>query len=282
VDTPSTGRRHAQEGIVSGLWRFPVKSMAGEPLARADVSWAGLAGDRRWAFVRPDSQASGFPWHTIREFPQMSSYVALLSDPARPDRSRVLVRTPGGDRYDVTDPRLAAELGPGVRVMRLDRGAFDALPVSVISDSTVSALCALADLPRNELRFRPNIVVTLGSGAPFEEDEWVGAVVRIGTAVLRIDRRDSRCVIVNVDPASGAPGARLLRVIGTARQARAGVYATTVQPGVIRVGDPVAVEMRRPGQAAGTLEDVMSKHSALSHESYLVDASVPARWRRWA
>ncbi len=282
MDIPLTGRGHAQAGIVSGLWRFPVKSMAGEHLAQADVSWAGLAGDRRWAFVRPDSQASGFPWHTIREFPQMSSYVALLSDPARADRSRVLVRTPAGDRYDVTDPRLAAELGPGVRVMRLDRGAFDAMPVSLISDSTVAALCALADVPRNELRFRPNIVVTLGSGAPFEEDEWVGAVVRIGTAVVRIDRRDSRCVIVNVDPASGAPGARLLRVIGTARRARAGVYGTTVQPGVIRVGDPVVVEMRRQGQAAATLEDVTSKHSALSHEGYLVDASVPARWRRWA
>ena len=282
MDIPLTGRGHAQAGIVSGLWRFPVKSMAGEPLAQADVSWAGLAGDRRWAFVRPDSQASGFPWHTIREFPQMSSYVALLSDPVRADRSRVLVRTPAGDRYDVTDPRLAAELGPGVRVMRLDRGAFDAMPVSLISDSTVSALCALADVPRDELRFRPNIVVTLGSGAPFEEDEWVGAVVRIGTAVVRIDRRDSRCVIVNVDPASGAPGARLLRVIGTARRARAGVYGTTVQPGVIRVGDPVVVEMRRQGQAAATLEDVTSKHSALSHGGYLVDASVPARWRRWA
>ena len=282
MDTSATGRRHAQAGIVSGLWRFPVKSMAGEPLAQADVSWAGLAGDRRWAFVRPDSQASGFPWHTIREFPQMSNYVAQLSDPARADRSRVLVRTPGGDLYDVTDPRLAAELGPGVRVMRLDRGAFDAMPVSLISDSTVSALCALADVPRDELRFRPNIVVTLGSGAPFEEDEWVGAVVRIGTAVVRIDRRDSRCVIVNVDPASGAPGARLLRVIGTARRARAGVYGTTVQPGVIRVGDPVVVEMRRQGQAAATLEDVTSKHSALGSEGYPVDASVPARWRRWA
>jgi hypothetical protein len=247
VDTHLTGRGHAQAGTVSGLWRFPVKSMAGEPLTQADVSWAGLAGDRRWAFVRPG-----------------------------------LVRSPAGDRYDVTDPRLAAELGPGVRVMRLDRGAFDAMPVSLISDSTVSALCALAEVPRNELRFRPNIVVTLDSGAPFEEDEWVGAVVRIGTAVVRIDRRDTRCVIVNVDPASGAPGARLLRVIGTTRRARAGVYGTTVQPGVIRAGDPVVVEMRRQDLATATLEDVASRHSGLGSERYLAGASVPARWRRWA
>ena len=238
-----TDRSHKQAGVVSGLWRYPVKSMAGEALASADISWAGLAGDRRWAFVRPDSQDSGFPWYTIREFPGMSSYVALLGEPARPDRSRVLIRTPDGGRYDMTDPRLAAELGAELRVMRLDRGAFDAMPVSVISDSTVSALCTLAHVPRNELRFRPNVVVTLDSGVPFEEDEWVGSAVRIGAAVVRMDRRDSRCIIVNVDPARGLPDSRLLQVIGTTRGACAGVYGTTVRPGLIRVGDPVVVEM---------------------------------------
>ena len=241
------GRGYAQAGIVSGLWRYPVKSMAGEALASADLSWAGLAGDRRWAFVRPDSQDSGFPWHTIREFPQMSDYVALLSEPARPDRSCVSVRTPDGDMYDVTDPRLAAQLGTGLRVMRLDRGAFDAMPVSVISHSTVSALSILAQVPSNELRFRPNVVVTLDSGAPFEEDDWVGSAVRIGSVVVRIDRRDSRCIIVNVDPATGQPGSRMLKVIGATRRACAGVYGTTVAPGLIRVGDPVVVE--RPPRA---------------------------------
>ena len=236
------GRDRARAGVVSGLWRYPVKSMAGEALASADLSWAGLAGDRRWAFVRPDSGGSGFPWHTIREFPQMSGYPALLSDPARPDRSPAVVRTPDGVRHDVTDPRLAADLGPGVRVMRLDRGAFDAMPVSLISDSTVSALCALAQVPGSPLRFRPNVVVTLDSGAPFEEDDWVGSAVRIGAAVVRIDRRDSRCVIVNVDPATGRPGSRLLKVIGATRGAWAGIYGTTVRPGPVRVGDPVVID----------------------------------------
>lgn len=239
-----TDRGHVRAGSVSALWRYPVKSMAGQALPRIDISWTGLAGDRRWAFVRPDSQDRGFPWHTIRESPQMSNYVALLSEPDRPDRSRALVRAPNGGRYDVTDPRLAAELGGGLRVMRLYRGAFDAMPISVISDSTVSALCTLAHVPSNERRFRPNIVVTLDSGAAFEEDEWVGSAVRIGTAVVRMDRRDSRCIIVNVDPASGRSDSHLLKVIGTARGACAGVYATTVRPGLINVGDPVVVDMR--------------------------------------
>jgi hypothetical protein len=63
--------------------------------------------------VRPDSAGSGFPWHTIREFPQMSSYVALLGEPARPDRSPALVRTPDGGRHyiRVGDP-VVVEMGP--------------------------------------------------------------------------------------------------------------------------------------------------------------------------
>jgi len=61
-----------------------------------------------------------------------------------------------------------------------------------------------------------------------------------------------RCVIVNVDPASGLPGSHLLNVIGTTRGACAGVYGTTVLPGLIRVGDPVVVEMgTKTKRAAG-------------------------------
>ena len=39
-------------GRVAGLWRYPVKSMAAERLEDVEVSWHGLAGDRRWAFAR--------------------------------------------------------------------------------------------------------------------------------------------------------------------------------------------------------------------------------------
>ena len=119
------------------------------------------------------------------------------------------------------------------------------MPVSVISETNgVDRNVMLAHVPGNELRFRPNVVVRLDSGAAFEEDEWVGSAVRIGAAVVRMDRRDSRCIIVNVDPARGLPDSQLLKVIGTTRGACAGVYGTTVRPGLIRVGDPVVVELR--------------------------------------
>lgn len=103
-------------GRVVGLWRYPVKSMAGEPLPEIDVSWHGFAGDRRWAFIRAGVTQSGFPWLTLREREDMSHYLPSFVDPAQPDQSQVIVRTPSGTLFDVMDPR-RGRLG-GLRAAR--------------------------------------------------------------------------------------------------------------------------------------------------------------------
>jgi uncharacterized protein len=81
-------------GRVVGLWRYPVKSMAGEELDGVEVSWHGLAGDRRWAFIRDGQARSGFPWLTIREHPEMARYRPRFAEPDRPDASLTLRRNP--------------------------------------------------------------------------------------------------------------------------------------------------------------------------------------------
>src|SRR5258708_35937650 len=91
--------------------------------------------------------------------------------------------------------------------MRLDRGLFDAMPVSLITTSTVSALCALAQVPRNELRFRPNFVIAPTSGAPYAEDEWVGRSLRIGDTSPRIHRRARLWASLSGAPRGGRPRA---------------------------------------------------------------------------
>ena len=103
---------------MAALWRYPVKSMAPERLEQVDVSWHGLAGDRRWAFIRDGLERSGFPWLTIRERPAMGLYRPSFAEPRRPDASRTVVRTPSGGELDVVVPALAAELGDGVRSSR--------------------------------------------------------------------------------------------------------------------------------------------------------------------
>src|SRR5260370_885684 len=126
-------------GVVS-LWRSPVKSMAAGELDGVDVSWHGLAGDRRWAFIRDGQVRSGFPWLTIRERPELARYRPGFTEPGRPDASPTLVRTPSGADLDVADPALAAELGPGVRVIKQNRGVFDTMPLSLLTTQTLAGL----------------------------------------------------------------------------------------------------------------------------------------------
>ncbi|MGI8458348.1 MAG: MOSC domain-containing protein [Propionibacteriaceae bacterium] len=236
-------RSERQVGTVAALWRYPVKSMAAESLDAAEIGWSGVAGDRRWAFVRPDAERNGFPWHTIRDLSTMCRYVARLTDPARPDGASVEVCTPGGATYDVSDPALAAELGEGVRVFRQHRGTFDDSPLTLITSTTVATLCGVAGVPADPRRFRPNLLLTPTDDVPYIEDEWLSAELTIGDAQVRVDQRDPRCTIVDVDPRTGQTDASLLKVIGRERRARAGVYATVVRPGRVGLGDPVTLRV---------------------------------------
>ncbi len=147
-------------GRVVGLWRYPVKSMAGEPLTEVDVSWHGFAGDRRWAFIRDGLPQSGFPWLTLRERGDMSHYHPSFVDPAQPDKSPTTVRTPAGTVFDVTDPALATQLWPeGARVIKQNRGIFDTFPLSLVTTQTLARLGEMVGAPLEVQRFRPNILV---------------------------------------------------------------------------------------------------------------------------
>jgi uncharacterized protein len=226
-------------GRVAELWRYPVKSMAGERLDAADVSWHGLAGDRRWAFVREGVERSGFPWLTIRERSDLGRFRPSFVDPAAPDRSATVVSTPDGERFDVTDPVLATRLGSGARVFKQDRGVFDASPLSLITTQTVQSLAATVGRDLEIARFRPNVVIEAAAGTAFAEDGWISATLQMGGVRMRVDRRDGRCVVVNVDPRTAERDPRVLKTIVAEREGYAGVYATTVEPGRVAIGDPV-------------------------------------------
>lgn len=238
--------KNGQVGRVVGLWRYPVKSMAAEALTDVDVSWHGFAGDRRWAFVRNGAK-SGFPWFTIRERNDMGHYRPSLVDADRPDKSRTVVRTPSGAELDVADPALAVELSAditedGVRVIKQNRGVFDAFPLSLITTQTVARLGETVGAELAVERFRPNLLVESNGDAPFAEDDWLGRVLRVGGLRLRVDKRDGRCVVITVDPTTSERNPTILRKVADDRQGCLGVYGSTVKPGRVALGDPVVIE----------------------------------------
>ena len=230
-------------GRIVGLWRYPVKSMAGEALPEVGVSWHGFAGDRRWAFVRQEAAGSGFPWLTLRNCGDLALYRPSLVDPERPDRSDTVVRTPGGSVLDVMDPAFAAELSTTpVWPIKQDRGVFDTFPLSLITTQTISRLAETVGLPLAVERFRPNFLLEAFDAAEFPEDRWVGRSLRIGSLRLRVDKRDGRCVVITLDPVTAEREPKILRAVASDRQGCLGVYASTVEPGTVALGDAVYLE----------------------------------------
>lgn len=230
-------------GRVVGLWRYPVKSMGAEALKEADVDWNGLVGDRRWAFVRSDKVRSGFPWLTLRDCPDMAQYVPVFDDPSKPETSSTTVTTPSGKVFDVTDPELATVLSShGARIIRHARGIFDTFPLSLITRQTIERLGELVGEALDVQRFRPNILVDAAEPEPFQEDSWVGRVLRLGDVRMRVDKRDGRCVVITIDPATTQRNPEILRTVRQEREGSLGVYGTTVAQGKVAVNDAVHLE----------------------------------------
>lgn len=230
-------------GRVVALWRYPVKSMAAEPLEKVEVSWHGLLGDRRWAFIRNDAVRSGFPWFTLRQRNDMNHFVPSFADPENVETSKTTVRTPSGDTFDVDDPALGSDLCPeGAQLIKQSRGVFDTFPVSLITTQTVAKLGEMVGEELAALRFRPNILVEADDNEPFQEDTWVGRILKIGGLRMRVDQRDTRCVVITIDPATGERNPEVLRKVTDQRQRCLGVYGTTVEPGGIGLSDEVLLE----------------------------------------
>src|SRR6185503_18520749 len=137
-------------GEVEALFRYPVKSMSGEPLEAADLGWHGLDGDRRLAFRRLDDRG-GFPWLTASKLPELILFAPQSREPVGPSNLPTHVRTPEGDDLPLFGPELAAEVarrhGSPVEMTHLNRGIFDEASISVISSATVAEIGNLAAQP---------------------------------------------------------------------------------------------------------------------------------------
>jgi uncharacterized protein len=228
---------------VSELFIYPVKSMAGIPVEEAHVGLDGILGDRQYSFVRSDHAArSSFPWMTARESTRMLLYHPQFAQAPTPDQPEppVQVRTPDGA---VVEPgELASNLGQPVFLLKSQRGIFDCQHISIFSLASVRGLATEAGCAIDRRQFRANIFVEPTSGKAFDEEKWTDFVVQIGDTVrVALVQRDTRCMMVNLNPETGEQNPQVLKTIAQAHQRQAGVYGNVVRPGKVRVGDPIQV-----------------------------------------
>ena len=223
----------------------------------AALHWTGLHGDRQYAFCKA-ADTSDFPWLTGREAPSLVQHAACYSDPGDPRQARVCVTAADGTEFDVTDPglakRLAEAVNAPVRLLRLGRGAFDAMPVSVLTTNMGEAIDRAHGAPVSLDRFRANLVIRPDDPAVTEQD-WLGLALAFGDAsaapVLRLDWPIPRCAMVAIDPVTAARNSGVLRTVVQHFGNEVGAYCAVQAPGVIRLGDRVRLAAVGSSHIAG-------------------------------
>jgi uncharacterized protein YcbX len=217
------------------LWRYPVKSMAGERLDSCEVTEAGLEGDRRWAFVDGSPNRAG-KLFTIRQDERLMTYGARLAS------GHVEVVTSEGEVRDLDErmvSQLAAEASRPLSLRELAGANFDDSPVLVVNLASVAAFGVQAGMPVDHRRFRANLYVD--GLAPEEEIAWVGRRVQAGDAELEVVSRCERCVVITRDPETTFTTPELLRLLTETAETCMGVYCRVTRPGRVATGDSVHV-----------------------------------------
>ena len=211
--------------FVEQLWRYPVKTLAGERIETAELTANGIPGDRIVHVRGPEGV------RTSRRQHRLLGLHGTLDPSGRPlvdghpwdSREALdLVRDAAGD-----DAELAAFDG---------LARFDILPLLVATDG------AVAEFGRDVRRLRPNIVI--GGVEGLAERGWAGAELHLGDAVIWLDSLRARCPMTTVDPDTLERDPEVLKDIGRRFRGRIALNADVLRPGTVNVGD--AVELVLP------------------------------------
>ncbi len=208
---------------VAELWRYPVKSMAGERLERAELTSDGIPGDRL-VQVRGEHGVL-----TARTRPRLLGLHASLGGDGQ---ARVEGR-PWADPASQEAVRAAA--GPDARLVAdASAGRFDVLPLLVATDGAIAAL------GEDGRRLRPNLVI--GGVEGLAERGWEGRRLRIGAAVVWLDSLRARCIMTTFDPDTQAHDVEVLRRIRREFGGELALNAAVIADGPVAVGDRVTVD----------------------------------------
>jgi uncharacterized protein len=203
-----------QLGRLAAIWRYPIKSLAGESLAQAVVLPEGLEGDRERALVVCDGHTRVGKTYRGKEN----------------DRLHTLAQADAAVQS-------ARERGVAVDLEHdEDERFFDDAPISIIIDRWLDGLSDHVGYRVEHQRFRPNFFVMADAAVP-SEGALAGLQIQLGEVMLRARYPIGRCVVTTYDVNGGAADARILRYVAAERSNWMGIYCDVLRAGVARTGD---------------------------------------------
>jgi uncharacterized protein len=203
------------------IWRYPVKTMAGEKLQRVHIGLLGIDGDR--VVHVEDARRRVI---TSRTHPRFLGHKCMLGQDGEPLVNGLVWNS----------PKVAAEVieivGPGAKLVRFDGAErFDVLPLLVATDGAIDAFGY--DLRR----LRPNIVI--GGVAGLAEREWPGGCLSIGKVLIGIQDLRARCIMTAYDPDTLIKDEEVTRSIYRRFEGKLALNCFVIEGGEITVGDEV-------------------------------------------
>ncbi len=210
------GRMYLKE-----IWRYPVKSLAGEQLRETSLTNMGVEGDRRIVIVSPNCRVI-----TARRYPGLLALKSSLGKEGTP----IVQGRPWHDPGSLARIRKATGLAAEFLEVK-GKESFDVMPLSVATDGAVDYLGV------DRRRFRPNLLV--GGVQGLSERAWEGSALRIGQAVIRMAQLRGRCVMTTWDPDTQAQDSDVLRRIVKELDGTLSLDSFVEQEGTVSVGDQV-------------------------------------------
>ena len=251
-----------QAATIQGIYRYPVKGLSPEALARTELSpGKTVPFDRMYAI---ENGPIGFDPADPKYFPKQR-FLMLMKNArlaalrtALDTTSHVLTVQSGGREAARGDLRTAEgraaiekffaefcadELRGPPRVLQGAGHSFSDVAkkvVSIINLASVAELEKATGAPVHPLRFRANLYV---EGWPaWREFDLLNTEIAIGSSVrVKAVKRIVRCAATEVDPDTGIRDIEVPRTLmKTYGHADCGIYAEVIEGGGIAVGDRVA------------------------------------------
>jgi uncharacterized protein YcbX len=219
---------------VGELWRYPVKSMAGERILEAEFGPQGIPSDRGLAAFEVGLQSKEKPL-SARDLAGLLKFRASLKtgvvQVAGPELAPVCWD------HESVGPSISRQCRRELALRPVAGGAFDDSPILLVYLATVAALSEEMGSPVDHRRFRANIYLEGAGIVAHSESHLLGRQIRCGRAVLQATDACPRCSIPTRDPDTWANWPQLLRHLVQSHDEVVGVYCKVTVPGPVAEGD---------------------------------------------